>query len=642
MSEAECPWAWSIPKDKAAPIIFQWLENAMEPREGATVPKREVHAHYVAFCKDNRIQPTTSSAFGKLLLSVFPHVSSRRIGKRGDAENHYTNITWRSTTTTATTSRGGAAAAHRKRPREGLVLVEATNPSRTQPTSWVASQAMRFTETYRNEYWVATPLNPAALDSSNVLHLMCTSEGDKERSPLSFNVLFASSMGALLQGQMDVARDFYEKARDHLGDIFDVADYSVAQALERIPALTRFFCESPEEAHRLSTYYITLSMQMCRSLGAVNSFTYLQCLLTSTWYSAVDGQEFEALGQHPYYSGLDRSPQYLAEKFHLPFVAQKKLVVCFHCVGVLMKSIYQYRAGCTPDRYQFDLSDHRLLHVVAAAAAAAEEESSSSACASRESRSSTRTNPLSIHNLLTADQEPRQDHSDFEAEREAERARPPVRAAALGRLQSPRNLRMPSYPFASAVLQSAADLEVLLPVLDNASAALGELRQQGFASANLHALGIFHFESLRAEVFWCQGRREEALEVAWTCVGLLEERPIFDHFTSQPVVEMVLNVLVQMHAWDGVARVLARVSPFFSRSAPWRGVRDKYTARMRHLRAFLAATSPRPPAAVPPASAAAHEAGNNDDHDDDQPASAAGGPAAMRLENILCGPSSGS
>jgi uncharacterized membrane protein len=37
------------------------------------------------------------------------------------------------------------------------------------------------------------------------------------------------------------------------------------------------------------------------------------------------------------------SPQYLAEKFHLPFVAQKKLVVCFHCVGVLMKSIYQYR-----------------------------------------------------------------------------------------------------------------------------------------------------------------------------------------------------------------------------------------------------------------------------------------------------------
>ncbi len=33
-------------------------------------------------------------------------------------------------------------------------------------------------------------------------------------------------------------------------DIFDVADYSVAQALERIPALTRFFCESPEEAHR--------------------------------------------------------------------------------------------------------------------------------------------------------------------------------------------------------------------------------------------------------------------------------------------------------------------------------------------------------------------------------------------------------
>jgi hypothetical protein len=442
---------------------------------------------------------------------------------------------------------------------------------------------------------------------------------------------------------MDVARDFYEKARDHLGyrlpppaatttapcwsfidglvgrvrvgtwlllllrcrDIFDVADYSVAQALERIPALTRFFCESPEEAHRcdllslslsqptpssrsvllrltnqlcdddhrgqlgarachdrLSTYYITLSMQMCRSLGAINSFTYLQCLLTSTWYSAVDGQEFEALGQHPYYSGLESaparphvhhhrhhttmnvrrpragSPQYLAEKFHLPFVAQKKLMVCFHCVGVLMKSIYQYRyrtppdmhhqpppattqatpfappsppiahavrcacrARCIPDRYQFDPSDHRLLHALEEEQEQEQEEEASwPACASRESSSRSSTNPLAIHNLLTADQEPREDHSDFDEseDKEADRARP-VRAAALGRLQSPRNLlRMPSYPFASAVLQSAADLEVLLPVLDNASAALGELLQQGFASANLHALGIFHFESLRA------------------------------------------------------------------------------------------------------------------------------------------------
>jgi hypothetical protein len=29
---------------------------------------------------------------------------------------------------------------------------------------------MRFTETYRDEYWVATPLNPAALDSSKCVH----------------------------------------------------------------------------------------------------------------------------------------------------------------------------------------------------------------------------------------------------------------------------------------------------------------------------------------------------------------------------------------------------------------------------------------------------------------------------------------
>lgn len=162
------------------------------------------------------------------------------------------------------------------------------------------------------------------------------------------------------------------------------------------------------------------------------------------------------------------------------------------------------RARCIPDRYQFDPSDHRLLHALEEGEEE-EEEASWPACASRESSSSSRrTNPLAIHNFLTADQEPRQDHSDFDEteDKEAEGARPvraAAAAAALGTLQSPRSLlRMPSYPFASAVLQSAADLEVLLPVLDNASAALSELLQQGFASANLHALGVFHFESLRA------------------------------------------------------------------------------------------------------------------------------------------------
>jgi hypothetical protein len=90
------------------------------------------------------------------------------------------------------------------------------------------------------------------------------------------------------------------------------------------------------------------------------------------------------------------------------------------------------------------------------------------------------------------------------------------------------------------------------------------------------------------EVLWCQGRREEALEAAWECVRVLEETSKFGHFTSLPVVDMTLNVLVQMHAWEGVERVLARVSDFFARSTGWRDMRDKQTTRMLHLRALVA------------------------------------------------------
>jgi hypothetical protein len=35
-------------------VVERRLENLMEHRDGATVPKRKVHARYLAFCKANR------------------------------------------------------------------------------------------------------------------------------------------------------------------------------------------------------------------------------------------------------------------------------------------------------------------------------------------------------------------------------------------------------------------------------------------------------------------------------------------------------------------------------------------------------------------------------------------------------------
>jgi hypothetical protein len=51
-----------------------------------------VYEQYETFCKDNNIESTNTSGFGKLIHATFPNIKSRRLGIRGRSKYHYIGL----------------------------------------------------------------------------------------------------------------------------------------------------------------------------------------------------------------------------------------------------------------------------------------------------------------------------------------------------------------------------------------------------------------------------------------------------------------------------------------------------------------------------------------------------------------------
>jgi hypothetical protein len=59
------------------------LENNYEQCFDESTPKQDVYNEYADFCQKHRIEPTSASAFGRLVRLAFPATTSRRLGARG-------------------------------------------------------------------------------------------------------------------------------------------------------------------------------------------------------------------------------------------------------------------------------------------------------------------------------------------------------------------------------------------------------------------------------------------------------------------------------------------------------------------------------------------------------------------------------
>ena len=54
--------------------------------------RNRIYARYVQICADNSLKPLSPASFGKLVRILFPNLTTRRLGMRGQSKYHYCGI----------------------------------------------------------------------------------------------------------------------------------------------------------------------------------------------------------------------------------------------------------------------------------------------------------------------------------------------------------------------------------------------------------------------------------------------------------------------------------------------------------------------------------------------------------------------
>ncbi|ODV72267.1 Rfx1p CYBJADRAFT_163461 [Cyberlindnera jadinii NRRL Y-1542] len=69
-----------------------WLMRACNASKDAVVPRNRIYARYVGICAENSLKPLSPASFGKLVRIVFPKLTTRRLGMRGQSKYHYCGL----------------------------------------------------------------------------------------------------------------------------------------------------------------------------------------------------------------------------------------------------------------------------------------------------------------------------------------------------------------------------------------------------------------------------------------------------------------------------------------------------------------------------------------------------------------------
>ncbi|KAH9198262.1 RFX DNA-binding domain-containing protein [Zygosaccharomyces rouxii] len=69
-----------------------WLMKSCQAQPDSYVPRGRIFAQYAASCAQNGLKPLSQASLGKLIRAVFPDLTTRRLGMRGQSRYHYCGL----------------------------------------------------------------------------------------------------------------------------------------------------------------------------------------------------------------------------------------------------------------------------------------------------------------------------------------------------------------------------------------------------------------------------------------------------------------------------------------------------------------------------------------------------------------------
>ncbi|KAL6080124.1 hypothetical protein QOT17_000504 [Balamuthia mandrillaris] len=152
----------------------------------------------------------------------------------------------------------------------------------------VISISLHSLDLYKRCIFVFRPLHPASFDERNVRYLLTTDDGASERSALALSTYMCLASGSMLQGFMDLSAQFFERAKTILHELTEtqdahLLDYSIALSLVAMSFHATYVLLD----NNLSALYISMAMNICYAIGALNSDAFNRCLYTMASHPAM-------------------------------------------------------------------------------------------------------------------------------------------------------------------------------------------------------------------------------------------------------------------------------------------------------------------------------------------------------------------
>lgn len=69
-----------------------WLMQNCESKHDSYVPRGRIFAQYASICAHFKLKPLSQASLGKLIRTVFPDLTTRRLGMRGQSKYHYCGL----------------------------------------------------------------------------------------------------------------------------------------------------------------------------------------------------------------------------------------------------------------------------------------------------------------------------------------------------------------------------------------------------------------------------------------------------------------------------------------------------------------------------------------------------------------------
>ncbi|KOG97875.1 Rfx1p [Saccharomyces eubayanus] len=216
-----------------------WLMKNCKSQHDSYVPRGKIFAQYASSCSQNNLKPLSQASLGKLIRTVFPDLTTRRLGMRGQSKYHYCGLK-------IATSENGTAAITNNSTSSSLAqnndpISPLSSPSPSSPSPTLTAVLSPSPSNTKSVSHTASPVKQSNNDISNEPELQHNDQPITNEQTTRTKMMAAATVSS---EELSFADDLVEKVFGCNDKLSDKYNTQISANIEP-PLLTSYKLEFP-------------------------------------------------------------------------------------------------------------------------------------------------------------------------------------------------------------------------------------------------------------------------------------------------------------------------------------------------------------------------------------------------------------